>query len=459
MKTQMICTNSTNAWRHAARSLAATAIMLILATGSSAASAEKLLYTFQGNGDGDQPIAGLTFDGAGNLYGGTPSGGLAGSCTLGGCGVLFKLTPTAQGQWQETVIYHFTGNVGDETGAGGLAPVVDNAGNLYLISEVGSANCGSVVKFAPSRSGDYTKTRIYNFKGGTDGCVGGTSLTFPPSLLMDQAGNLWGTTQLGGGGETDNFSCVNGCGTAFKLTPKPDGSWKETVVHRYPQRHGRDGVNPAIHQIDSKENLYGVTISGPCNGCAGLVFRLSPAKGGTFPETIIFQSHVSTNSMLMGGLLMDNSGNFFLTTAGTKCQSCAGGIVKLSLQSNGSYQATEIHVFNTAVNNDGILPNPSLAMDPAGNLYGTTEFGGGRGTEICRNALNGCGTVYKLTPAAAGQWAEQILFRFDLGLDGGFPMDDVLRLDPHGNIYGTTFEGGIDNNNGVFQGVVFRINQ
>src|SRR5689334_15243800 len=90
MKTQLICINSINAWGHAARSLAATAIMLILTTGSAAAKAEKLLYTFQGNGDGDQPIAGLTFDAAGNIYGGTPSGGIPGSCNLGGCGVLFK---------------------------------------------------------------------------------------------------------------------------------------------------------------------------------------------------------------------------------------------------------------------------------------------------------------------------------------------------------------------------------
>ncbi len=186
---------------------------------------ETVLYSFTGGSDGAQPSAGLIADGAGNLYGTTSSGGasrqLQCSGTDGfplGCGVVFKLSPPIPPatNWTETVLYAFAGEISDGSGPSGL--IFDGAGNLYGITASGGpGNVGTVFKLAPPipPATSWTETVLYNFSFGGGGGGGSNPSA---GLIADSAGNLYGTTFVGGSG-TGCFQGENdlGCGTVFKL--------------------------------------------------------------------------------------------------------------------------------------------------------------------------------------------------------------------------------------------------
>ncbi|MGA9308280.1 MAG: choice-of-anchor tandem repeat GloVer-containing protein [Candidatus Sulfotelmatobacter sp.] len=158
-----------------------------------------VLHTFTGP-DGGTPFAGLIFDAAGSLYGTTVDGGIGTAACPGGCGVVFKLTPNADGSWTESVLHIFVGSDGDHP----FSLIFDAAGNLY-----GMTSTGVVFKLAPHPDGTWTESILYTLAGVTE--------TYPPTgLILDAAGNLYGTTLFGGAG---------GEGVVFKLTPHPDGSW------------------------------------------------------------------------------------------------------------------------------------------------------------------------------------------------------------------------------------------
>jgi hypothetical protein len=130
-----------------------------------------------------------------------------------------------------------------------------------------------------------------------------------------------------------------------------------------------------------------------------------------------------------------------------------GAVFKLTPQSGGGVVETIIHPFAVcgSVCTDGANPENGVAMDAAGNLYGTTDLGGGGGNPA------GNGVVFKLKPNSNGTWTEQILHRFTGGADGAFPLDDTLVIDSSGNVFGTAFNGG---NFGICPagcGVVFQI--
>ena len=132
--------------------------------------------------------------------------------------------------------------------------VMDAAGNLYGVTTTGGlANCfgntcGVVFKLTPSSSGHWTETVLHKFTGGSDGY-------FPNSLIMDSAGNLYGTTPYGGG-NGGQCNGGTGCGIVFKLSPRPTGPWPETVLYRF---SGTDGAQPDALAFDSLGNLYGTT--------------------------------------------------------------------------------------------------------------------------------------------------------------------------------------------------------
>jgi len=158
---------------------------------------ETVLHSFSG-ADGSMPQATVILDAAGNLYGVTSSGGTSGNCNPFGCGVVFKLAPNSDGSWKETVLYSFTGQPDGSDPVGTL--VRDAGSNLYgMTASGGSSGAGTV--FMLDTSG---KERVlHSFAGGADGW-------FPPAgLLLDSKGNLYGTTSDAGGGT----------GTVFKLTP------------------------------------------------------------------------------------------------------------------------------------------------------------------------------------------------------------------------------------------------
>jgi uncharacterized repeat protein (TIGR03803 family) len=222
------------------------------------------LHVFTGkNGDGQGPFAGPIRDAARNLYGTTLGGG-GGGCG-GGCGTVWELSPPAPGSgamgWTEHILHRF--GVGDNLafpGVGQLA--MDSQGNLYGAVDGGTHRAGVIYKLSPipngSAAGDvWRETILYNFTGGLDG---GPS----EGVTLDKAGNLYGTTGVGG-----KF----GAGTVFKLSPQPDGSWKFTLLHTFT---GADGAEPANNPtLGPDGKLYGTAATGGKYG-GGVVFQITP---------------------------------------------------------------------------------------------------------------------------------------------------------------------------------------
>ena len=205
---------------------------------------EKVLYSFSGGTDGDQPAAGLIFDAAGNLYGTTYVGGTSDN------GTVFELTPAGGGTWTERVLYNFNGTGGAIPQAG---LIFDAAGNLYGTTFAGGTyNLGTVFELTPAGGGTWTEQVLHNFGNGTDG--GGPWA----GLIFDAAGNLYGTTRYGGS---------YGGGTVFRLNAQG-----ETLLYSF---SGADGANPIAGLVlDAAGNLYGTTYLGGASS-QGTAFEIT----------------------------------------------------------------------------------------------------------------------------------------------------------------------------------------
>ena len=249
---------------------------------------ENLLYNFQGGTDGSKPI-GLLFDQAGNIYGTTSSGGAYGD------GTVYELTPSGSG-WTESLLHSFG------YGTDGITPyrsmvVFDNAGNLYGTTYYGGAfNAGSVFQLTPSESGWIEKV-IYSFLGNTDG-------RFPYSgLIIDQSGNLYGTTTDAGSGYG---------GTVFELSPSGSG-WTYSALYSLTGSLG-DSCGPAwALTMDAVGNLYDTT---ECDGAnqAGNVFKLTNT-GGSWTYTSLHDFTGGSDGLWpISGVTFDTSGNLYGTT-------------------------------------------------------------------------------------------------------------------------------------------------
>jgi uncharacterized repeat protein (TIGR03803 family) len=211
---------------------------------------ETILHRFTGEGtpDGENPAGSLAFDKAGNLWGATAFGGAGNSSTCGDpnggvgmCGSVFELTPNADGTWTESTLYSF---VDASTGWNPFSGVIlDQAGDLVGTTENGgSALQGTVFAVTPEAGGQATERLIHEFSGETDG-------TFPQSgLTADAAGNLYGVVTGGGGAA---FVCKEnsggGCGIVYKLTPGSDGAWTETILYTF--LGGADGALPSDDRL------------------------------------------------------------------------------------------------------------------------------------------------------------------------------------------------------------------
>jgi len=383
-------------------------VILMLAPGASAAPTYKVLYQFTGGADGNHPENGVIFDADGNLYGTTYEGGAYGN------GIVFELTPNADGSWTENVLYSFGGS-GDGTWPwSGL--VFDAAGNLYgTTMEAGAYGDGTVYKLTPNSDGSWTETVLYSFAGGRDG------ISPTAGLIFDTAGALYGTTRGGGRGKCQNWE--KGCGTVFKLTPNSDGTWTESVLYRF--GGGKDGWLPDHSNLlfDAAGNLYGATIWAGRYGC-GTIFELTPESGGNWTEKILHQFNCTDGELEEGTLIFDKADNLCGTTnAGGHHD--GGNVFKLSIGSDGKWRERVLHDFTGG--RDGGNADGGLIFDTAGNLYGTTRLGGNR---------SGGGTVFELIPNSNGKWKEQVLHRFS-GVNGEGTPSGVLVFDAAGNIYGT----------------------
>jgi uncharacterized repeat protein (TIGR03803 family) len=370
---------------------------------------ETVLYSFPGKVDGILPRSGVALDSAGNLYGTTASGGNKGA--LGG--TVYKVD--AAGKY--SLLYGFSGY---ENGSSPYAGVVlDSAGNLYGTTNSGGANVngGAVYKLDPAGN----ETVLYSF---TIGAADGSNPI--AGVTLDSAGNLYGTTFQSG-----NESCFEytGCGVVYKWSP----SGQETVLYTF--TGGADGGNPVGGVIlDAAGNLYGTTADGGTpSGYSGngVVFMLTPAGQETVLYTFTGGADGSTPD---AGVVFDSEGNLYGTTyqGGT-----SGGGVVFKLDPSGNYTV----LYNFTGQADGGNPMAGVILDSAGNLYGTTEYGGSAAGQ------HGHGVVYEVNPS--GQ--ETVLHTFAGPPDGSAPYGGVI-FDAAGNLYGTTYHGGKQ-----AAGVVFKL--
>ena len=404
------------------------------------AQTETVLYNFSGAADGNGPSPGLVADSAGNLYGATESGGqTTGNCSNNqGCGVIFELSPNGNGSWTETVLYTFTGGT---DGAFPSTLLMDTAGNLYGTALSGGAvtnkdcspyGCGVVFELSPSSSG-WTETVLYPFHF-TDG-------ERPTSLIRNAAGNFYGTTVLGGS--------LN-AGTVFRLSPGSTG-WVHSLLYNFPG--GTGGEQPSGLVFGPAGSLYGTVAYGGVGddvncgnqGC-GFVFKLASGSGGGWHETALYTFTGGTDGGVPNGLILDAAGRIYGTTMYGGTPPCGGkigcGVVFRLISGVSGWRES---VINTFTGTNGKNPAANLAQDASGNLYGTTTAGGSNNS----NCISGCGLVFKLAPTSGGWWKPSTLHEFD-STDGAFPQSTPL-LDGAGNLYGTTLYGGASNFGTVFE--------
>jgi uncharacterized repeat protein (TIGR03803 family) len=348
---------------------------------------ETSIYLFTGANDGGNPPCGLISGGKGlfsaktRFYGTTQIGGTS------DLGTVFAVGTTGF----ETVIHSFAGG---SDGAYPLASLIaDSMGNLYGTTEEGGAyGFGVVFELTPGG----TETILHSFAGGSDGA-------YPfASLIMDGAGNLYGTTLLGGTG---------GDGTVFEVS-----AGTESVLHSFA---GSDGAYPAASLVmDGAGNLYGTTSEGGastnCSGGCGTVFELA---GGT--ETVVHSFSGSDGATPEAAVIISGGANLYGTTQAGGANG-AGTVFEIS----GKHKELVLHSFGAG--SDGAYP-VSAIIKKSGYFYGTT-FGGG---------TNGSGTVYKL-PDKGG--ADTVLYSFTGGSDGASPEGGVLY--EGGSFFGTAYAGG-----------------
>jgi uncharacterized repeat protein (TIGR03803 family) len=389
----------------------------------------QVIHTFASGGDGEFPYASLIAK-SGSLYGTTGAGGTYGN------GCVFELVaPVSKGAgWTQTILYSFQSGTSDGQNPQ-AALLFDRSGNLYgSTSSGGTSGLGAVFELSPPlvSGGAWTETILYSFAQVGRNNTGAS----PTGLLWGPGGVLYGATRFGG---------AEAYGNVFELHPTlAGGEWLDKNLYVFTGNAGGQGPDyQGGLTSDMAGNLYGTTsYGGPYIG--GQVFELSPpvTQGSAWTETVLynFGGFVGDSQVPLGTLVFDASGNLYGTTA-SDGQYGYGTVFELTPPAAGGAPWTENILHNFKGGSDGSVPNSGVVFDKAGNLYGTTFFGG---------SLNS-GTVFELSPSGGGTWSETVLHSFTGKSDGGTPFAGLM-VDHLGNLYGTTAFGG---NFGL--GTVFRI--
>ena len=337
---------------------------VVLVAAPASAQTEGILHSFGKGVDGNTVYGSLISDASGNLYGTTFNGGTnAHGSGIYGAGIVFELSPQTSGKWVETVLYNF---------------------------------------------------------GGTNDGTGPTA-----GLAFDTKGNLFGTTQYGGG----STQCQGGCGIVFELKPPAvkGGAWTEAVLYRFEEQFR--GRNPQAGVIfDSTGALYGTTAFGGADNF-GTIYRLTPKKGEwTLNILYSFGTGSTTDGRYPGAnLIQDASGNFYSTTPQGGAND-AGTVFELSPLLSGAFKETILHDFDPSAG-DGSDPTAPLVLS-GGNLFGSTAQGG----------ANNLGTVFELQPSGT-QWNESVLYSFGV-TSSDATVPGALAIDSAGDIFGFSVQGG-----------------
>jgi len=331
------------------------------------------LYSFTLLNDGGFPKSGVITDAAGNLYGTTYGGGSA------NYGTAWELSPSSGGTWTLTTLHTFLGSPDAGHSLSGL--VFDKSGNLYGAAPQGGVEGGGAIFELTPSSGGWTEQVIYSFTAGADGASPSSS------LVIDAAGNLYGTAQSAGNNSAPLCVKLRGCGTVFRLSPGI--AWKFTTLLEF---NGTRGAFPYAGVIlDAAGNLYGTTFEGgSCNrnsyGC-GTVFELTPTPRGPWKQTVL---HVfkgfSDGEEPFTNLTFDSTGNLFGTSFGGSSLS-RGAVFELN-PSGTAWTFTSLTTFPGSDN--AAYPEGAILIDASGNLFGVTEAGG-----------TGTGTLYELSLTAS----------------------------------------------------------
>jgi uncharacterized repeat protein (TIGR03803 family) len=357
--------------------------------------------------------------------------------------------PTTAATNPESVLYNFQ-QVYGATPEGGL--IFDPYGNIFGTADSGgAAGVGVVFEMTP-QAGGWNYQVLYSFQKS-----GGDGNNPEGSLALDEDDNLYGVTSHGG---------AYGQGVIYELSPASGEPWAETILYSFGQEAG-DGAQPAAGLVfDSIGNLYGTTSAGgitsgscPSLGC-GTVFELSPSFSGVWTETVLYRFQAGSDGYEpLGALVFNSTGSLFGTTAdgggsGCKDNSFLGCGTVFALTPSGTGGWTESVLYAFQGKRDGAGPAAGLAIDVAGNLYGSTVGGGVYGLASCDGDTGGCGVVFELSSTEQGQWSETILhgFRGVKGeyVDGSRPYAGVV-FDGIGRLYGTTFRGGSSELGTVFR--------
>ncbi len=382
--------------------------------------------------DGGVPYAGVIQGSDGNFYGDTLAGGNVG-CSGAGCGTAFKLTPAGM----LTTLYRFCSQQNCTDGDWPVGTLVQRSdGNLYGTTSLGGiADYGTIFKLSlPTTS---TFAVVHTFTGAADG---GNPFA---GVTLDSTGSLYGSAATGGTGSCAYLN-TTGCGTLYQIK-KHNSTFLFSPVYNF-QGGSTDGEFPARPLVlGPNGTFYGTTVAGGEGSCTfegapgcGVVFNTGPNP--TPPRTPLLKFRESLLYKFPDGasganpfapVVFDSAGNIYSTTISGGANGF-GAVVKLT-PIGGGY--TESVIYSFAGGSDGEYPLDGVVFDNAGNLYGTTGYGGG--SVACPN---GCGTVFKLSPNG-NNWSERVVYAFQGSLDGTYPNAGVA-LDAAGNVYGNTLQGG-----------------
>ncbi len=314
--------------------------------------------------DGAGPFAGIIRDSSSNIYGTTTSGGNI------GCGTVFKLVGSTL-----TTLHNFSCDAG---GSEPLGIILDNSGNLYGVAGSGGVNQNGIA-FEISNTGQFSV--IYTFCS-LNGCADGSS---PIGwLVLDNAGNLYGTTTNGG-----DSSCSSlGCGVVFELF-KGNSGWEEKVLHTFEGTDGGFPVGIITYPVVSSSSqlvFFGTTSAGGMAG-NGTIFEMVRGKAG-FNFTTLHNFNGSDGISPVGRLKIIGNRIF-----GTTDYAGSGGYGTVFEMTRTNEGLTETTLYSFTKTNDGGWPESGVVADTTGNLYGAAKYGG---SNACYP--DGCGVIFEVTP-------------------------------------------------------------